>query len=45
MVTMTKTIHIDDTLFSKFRKEAQKRTEESGEFVSIRTVVEEKLNE
>lgn len=40
---MTKTIHIDEDLFFKIRDEANKRTRETKETVTIRQVVEEKL--
>lgn len=41
---MTKTINVSDKIHNKLRKEANKRTDDTGETVTIRMVAEEKLS-
>jgi len=41
----TKTVHIDEGIFLKYRKIALDETEKTKKHVTIRTVVERKLNE
>ena len=40
---MTKTIQVSDSIHKLLRKEANKRTDETGSTVTIREVAEEKL--